>query len=398
MTPSLLVIALFVGLAGSATFALLLMVGIAWHNLRYFPRLASRPANHHHATPDHAPALSVLIPARDEAHTIGRTVAALLAQSYPNFEVVVLDDHSTDGTAQVATTAAAGDPRFRLVRGAMLPKDWSGKNWACHQLAASARHELLLFTDADVTWCPGALAAVVAQQQATQADLLTVWPTQITESWGERLVTPLMALALLAYLPVTFAQQSPYPLAAAANGQCLLFQRRAYVACGGHAAVRNRVLDDVLLAQQIKAAGLQLRMADGAGLLVCRMYQSTRAAIDGYAKNILAGHGSLPLFLLLSTFFHLLLFVAPWVWLVAGAFRPTWSLWSSTWPIWPLALIALGLLVRGMTAYSSGQRIRDTLWLPLAVLLMTYIAGQALWWHWRKGGPQWKGRQLSNVR
>jgi len=332
----------------------------------------------------------VLIPARNEAAVIGQTVDALLAQPYPQFEIIVLDDHSMDETALVATSAAAGDPRFRLISGAALPTGWNGKNWACHQLAQAAQYDRLLFTDADVQWRPGALVALAAMQVTTQADLLTVWPTQLTQSWGERLVVPLMSFAVLAYLPVTFAHSSPYPQAAAANGQCLFFRRQAYAACGGHTAVRNRVLEDVLLAQRVKAVGLRLRMADGAGLVTCRMYHSWQATLHGYAKNILAGHSSSILFLLGSTFFHLLLFIAPWLWLIAGGFG-----WRQLgWPWWPLLLICLGYLVRGMTAYSTNQRLHDTLWLPLSVLLMTRIALHALWWQLRYGGPQWKGRQV----
>lgn len=383
-------------IASLASGALLVMAIIAWHNLRHFPHLAqqfAKPPSTAIASLRHAP-LSILIPARNEAEIIGTSVRALLRQRYPDFEVIVLDDHSTDATAQIATSAAAEDPRFRLVTGAVLPQGWSGKNWACHQLAQLARHDLLLFTDADVQWQPGALDALMTMQRATEADLLTVWPTQLTYSWGERLVVPLMSFALLAYLPVTFAHHSPYAVAAAANGQCLLFQRRAYQICGGHAAIRNRVLDDVLLAQQIKASGLCLRMADAAGLVVCRMYRSSQDVINGYAKNILAGHGASLGLLLLSTLFHLLLFVGPWLWLAAGS----GGLLLTGWPWWPLALILLGFLVRGMTAYSTRQRLYDTLWMPFSVLLMTWIAGKAIWWQLRYGGPQWKGRSLGNRR
>lgn len=397
MTPTIAALP-FVVVASLTSIALLVMFCIALHNLLAFPRLCwSADAAVTSTQGKGYPPLSILIPARNEAATIGQTVRALLAQAYPCFELIVLDDHSTDATAQHATLAAGGDPRFRLVMGATLPAGWSGKNWACHQLAQLARHDNLLFTDADVQWQPGALLALVTMQQSTQADLLTVWPTQLTCSWGERLVVPLMAFAVLAYLPVYLVHHTPYALAAAANGQCLLFQRRAYRTCGGHAAVRNRVLDDVWLAQRVKASGGRLRMADGAGLLVCRMYHSTKETIHGYAKSILAGHGSSPLLLLLSTLFHLTLFIGPWMCLVAGSSSLFRLPCPQCWPHWPLALILLGMLVRGVTAYSTRQRTYDSLWMPFSVLCMTYIVGQALWWQVRYGGPQWKGRRLGKV-
>lgn len=377
--------------------ALVVMFLIALYNLVAFPRLRwtanSVPA---HGQP--TPPLSILIPARDEAHQIGETVRALLSQAYPCFEIIVLDDHSRDGTAQAAHAGSNGDPRFRLVQGAALPPGWGGKNWACHQLAHLAQYDHLLFTDADVQWRPDALAALMHMQQTTQADLFTVWPTQLTVTWGERLVVPLMAFAVLAYLPVYLVHHTPYALAAAANGQCMLFRRRAYQTCGGHAAIRDRVLDDVLLAQRVKAAGGQLRMADGAGLIACRMYDSWRALLHGYAKNILAGHGSSLWLLGLSTLFHLTLFLAPWLWLAAGGshhWPPSWPLLAPPfWPLWPLALILLSFLIRGMTAYSTRQRLCDSLGMPISVLLMSRIAWQALWWQMYDGAPQWKGRKL----
>jgi chlorobactene glucosyltransferase len=159
-----------------------------------------------------------------------------------------------------------------VLQGTPLPPGWTGKNWACAQLAAAATAELLLFTDADVRWQPGAVHSVAATLQTLDADLLTVWPTQITHSWGERLTVPLMAMAVLGYLPVRLAHDFFHPLAAAANGQCMAFRRPAYTAIGGHAAVQAAIVEDIQLAEHIKAAGFKLRMADGAGLVACRMY------------------------------------------------------------------------------------------------------------------------------
>ena len=371
----------------AVTGALLVMLVTLLHNWCAFPRLRAPTTRN----PSKAPGVSILIPARNEAQNIGPTITHLLQQHYPTFELLVLDDHSEDSTATLAKAAAAGDPRFRLLAGTALPAGWGGKNWACHQLAGAAQYELLLFTDADVQWQPAALQALVTMQQQRRADLLTVWPTQITVTWGERLVVPLMSFAIWAYLPVWLAHHTPFPSAAAANGQCLLFRRAAYGACGGHATVRGQVLDDVLLAQRVKATGGRLRMADGAGLILCRMYDSWQSTLCGYAKNILAGHNGSPLFLIVSTIFHLTVFVGPWLWLWFGLLIPT-----SGWPLWPLGLIGLAWLLRLLTAQATGQRLGDGLLMPLSVLLMTRIALLSLWWHWRYGAPQWKGRIMVN--
>lgn len=374
-------------LATLVTLALVGLLFIAVTNTLTFPRL-SQPTEPRTTSPR----VSVLIPARNEATNIGRTVQAHINQNYPDFEVLVLDDHSDDGTGAVALAAAEGNSRLRVQAGAPLPAGWGGKNWACHQLAQQATGAILIFTDADVYWSPTAVAAVVAELQRTQASLLTVWPTQKTETWGERLVVPLIAFAVFAYLPVALAHRGPWPLAAAANGQCMAFQRYAYEKCGGHAGVRGEVVEDVLLAQRIKAAGLALRMADGAGLLQTRMYQDWRSTLYGYAKNILAGHGKSIFLLFLSTVFHLTLFVGPWLWLVLG-----WAGFARTgWPLWPLLLIGLGVSIRALTAFATSQRLLDALLMPISVLLMTRIALQAVWWQWCDGGPRWKGRMMRN--
>jgi len=366
--------------------AQLLLLVVALDNYAHFPRLttAKQPA-----TP--FPFVSVLIPARNEAVQIASTVRLLLDQCYSGrLEVLVLDDQSDDGTGAAALTGGRGDPRLHVLAGAPLPTGWVGKPWACHQLAQAAQGELLLFTDADVKWQQGAVAATVAMQQAESAGLLSVWPTQAMESWAERLVVPLMSFALLAYLPVQWVHGLPHKQAAAANGQCLLFTREAYVACGGHAGVRDRVLEDVLLAQRVKAAGKSLRLVDGAGLVNARMYTGWRTVRDGYAKNILAGHlNSVPL-LLLSTVFHLTLFVLPWFWLLAGL----WGEPSFGWPLLPAAAGLLGIALRAATAATARQPLGDALLMPVSVLLMTRIALQAIWWRMRYGGPVWKGRKL----
>ena len=368
-------------LAVGTTGALLVMLAIALDNLWAFPRLSPTSATAPMAR------VSVLIPARDEAAVIGRTVGALLGQEPPVHEVLVLDDGSTDGTGGAAHAAAGADPRLRVLDGAPLPAGWVGKNWACHQLGQAATGDVLLFTDADVCWEAGALSAVIRLQASLDADLLTVWPTQATVTWGERLVVPLMGLAVMAYLPVQLVHRTPYATAAAANGQCLAFRRAAYTAVGGHAAVARDVIEDVTLAKRIKRAGLHLRMADGAGLVRCRMYDGWPAVRDGYAKNILAGQGNAVPLLLLSVFFHLAVFVWPWVWLALR--RPAWG-----WPLWPLLLVTLGVGVRAVTARATGQRVRDALWMPVSVLLMTRIAFHAIGWRIRYGAPRWKGRTL----
>jgi chlorobactene glucosyltransferase len=359
------------------SFALFILGITAVVNFLFFLRL--KPAQ-----PALKPNLSVLIPARNEAAVIGQTVHALLRQTYTNFELILLDDQSNDGTGAIALAAANEDSRFRLLSGTPLPPGWLGKNWACYQLSQAATGDYLLFADADVRWAPDALAALLALAQTEQADLLTVWPTQQTETWAERLVVPLMAFAILCYLPILPVHFSQWPAFAAANGQCLLFRQAAYDKVGGHTAVHNNVIEDVALAKAIKANRLRLRMADGNRLVSCRMYQSWPEVKAGFAKNTLAGHGNSIPFLLLSTLFHWLLFLFPWVWFAA------------TLDIWPLVLGLAGLALRGGTAVFTHQRLLDALLMPVSVLLMTRIAFQSIQWQ-RQGTAEWKGRILEKT-
>jgi chlorobactene glucosyltransferase len=363
----------FIGLFIS--FALLIMGITVFSNLIFFPRLKVD-------SPEAQPFISVLIPARDETAVIAHTVEQVLAQTYPHFELLLLDDHSSDGTGTLAKQAAQGDARFRLLPGASLPQGWLGKNWACHQLAQAARGDLLLFLDADVQLQPQALMALTALQKRTNAGLLTIFPTQIVHSWAERLVVPLINFDILVYLPVVPVHYTSWSAFAAANGQCLLFTRLAYQKSGGHAAVKDNVLEDVALARRVKKAGLRLRMADGNRLVCCRMYSGGWPQVrDGFAKNILAGHGNSILFLLISTFFHGLVFVFPWVWWI---FDGGWL---------ALLLGLIGVLLRVLTAIFTHQRLLDALLMPLSVILMTRIALQSLVWHY-KGEATWKGRNI----
>lgn len=352
------------------------MAGILLSNMLLFPRLRQNP----HTSP--LPRVSVLIPARDEAAVIERTLARLNTQDYPDFEVLVLDDHSSDSTAELARSVGG---RVRVISGMPLPEGWSGKNWACHQLSQVATGDILLFTDADVSWNPGALAALIAEFQRTHADLQTVWPTQTTVTLPERLVVPLMAMVVMAYLPVVAVHHVPSALFGASNGQCMAWRRDSYLRIGGHQAVRHSVLEDVTLARLVKRFGLRLRMADGAGLIGCRMYTDWHSVRDGYAKNIMAGFGgALPL--IASIIFHWLVFLFPIV-----------LLQDARYGQYGLPLFALGVSIRALSAASTRQRVLDALLLPISVLLMTCISVQSLYWRIHLGGPQWKGRILNSM-
>jgi hypothetical protein len=241
----------------------------------------------------HSDGVSVLVPARDEAHRIGPTVAALAAQQGPTrMEILVLDDNSTDGTAQVVTAAARSDPRVRVLAGTPPPPGTLGKPHACAQLAAAARFSTLVYVDADVVLHPRAIAAAVDLLRGTPLDLVSPWPRQLTAGVLGRLIQPLLAWSWLTTVPLRVAERSPRPSLAFANGQFLVLDADALARAGGWQAVRGEVLDDIALARAMRRAGARTAVADGAELATCRMYATGRELAVGYRKSLWAAFGS----------------------------------------------------------------------------------------------------------
>ena len=176
---------------------------------------------------------------------------------------------------------------------------------------------------------------------------------------------------------------------AAANGQCMAFRRRAYDEIGGHKAVRNEIVEDIRMAQQVKSAEMQLRMTDGNNLVTCQMYNNWGEVRNGYAKNITAGYGDSLLGLFAGTLFHWAVFLVPWIWffISLGTMDNTHMLWSGTFIFW-------GIAIRALTAAATRQRIADALLMPISVVLMSIIAAQSAYWYLRYGGPRWKDRTI----
>jgi cellulose synthase/poly-beta-1,6-N-acetylglucosamine synthase-like glycosyltransferase len=241
--------------------------------------------------PADGPFVSVLIPARDEAARIGGCLDGLARQTHRRFEVVVVDDHSSDGTAEVVRGYAGRLPELAVVLGAALPPGWAGKPWACYQAAERARAELLVFLDADVIPRPGLLAALVARAEAGRLDLLTLMPFLRLGSAAERVVLPAFMALLYDLYPLREGSDPRSPVAFA-NGQCLLVRRQAYNAIGGHAAVRASILEDTELGQRAKAAGLLIAAAAAPELIEVRMYTGWASLAEGLGKNAVAGYQS----------------------------------------------------------------------------------------------------------
>lgn len=288
---------------GAVIALLLVALGTLAVNLRSFTSLNNVPPP---APRDGAklPLVSVLVPARNEAKRIAPCVRSLLAQTYPNFELIVLNDHSEDETESILRELGFGEnDRARLlVQGAELPPGWTGKNWACHQLAQHARGEWMLFTDADTIHAPGTVAAALAHAQETRADLLSAWPRLVTKTWSEKLVIPVIHILAVAVYPhalLAWLQAHPEHLRCCsrfalrslggANGQFLFFKKTAYKKIGGHETVRTHLVEDVALGREIAVRmgeGMRLVNCDGSRLVDCRMYSRFSEVWEGFTKNI----------------------------------------------------------------------------------------------------------------
>ena len=234
------------------------------------------------------PSVSILVPARNEEKRISKCIHSLVRQDYPDYEVIILDDQSSDATAAILRQIQVGEPTLEILSGTPPPQEFTGKNWACAQLAQHAQGNLLLFTDADTVYQPHSLRKIVDVMIAEDADLLTGYPRQVMKSWGECLLVPFFLWAVLCFTPLWLAYRLRVPSLSAAIGQMMLFRREAYQKVGGHAALGPKIVEDLALASSIKRAGLRWRVMNITDLVSCRMFLGAQEAFEGFAKNLFA--------------------------------------------------------------------------------------------------------------
>lgn len=356
---------------------------IIWSNLMILHQARQ------HKPPEQKPFLSILIPARNEEMNIARCVRSLLAQDYPTFEILVLDDQSNDSTPDIIGKLAANEPRLTVLAGKALPEDWIGKNWACYQLAGQARGGLLLFTDADTVYQPHAITALVTTMVGEQADLMTGFPRQEMRTWGERFTVPFFSWAFLTFTPLVLAYRLRLPFLSGAVGQMLLFRRVAYDATGGHAAVRGQITEDLSLTRRAIDVGLRWRVTYLSDLISSRMYNNGGQAAGGFMKNYFAAFD-----------YRLLPYVFVFIWLGT-------MFWLS--PV-VLVLALLGFAPQAnMTALVTCIGLSQLLWMipyqqmgfgaslallyPITLFINEVIAWKSLWLT-ITGQLSWKGRKV----
>lgn len=340
-----------------------------------------------------APLLSVVIPARNEARNIERCVRSVLASNYPRLEVVAVDDHSTDGTAAILQELASGDPRLRVVTPAALPAGWFGKQWACTAGYAHCHGDVVAFFDADTWQSVDLLTRATHAMEARGADMLTVAGTQELGSFWERLVQPqVFAVMLQRFGGTETVNRSRHASEKIANGQCIFFRRAAYDDLGGHAAVRDKVAEDLALAQHFFLRGKCVVLVLGLEQLYTRMYTSLAELVAGWGKNLYAGGRDAMPFGRVGRAIYPLLLLAPGL---AGVLPPlllvlAWlQVLGPAVLVWSAIVTVVNLVWWSLVYVWLGLSPAYALLHPLGAGALFYIALRSLL---RGRAVEWKGR------
>lgn len=347
------------------------------------------------ARPEHGdePLVSICVPARNESANIEACVRGVLAQRGVTLEVLVYDDQSTDGTGDILARLISEDPRVRSVPTQALPEGWNGKQHGCQRMGEAARARWLLFTDADVRFEPDAIRGALDEAMRLRAELVSTFPRQITGSFLERMVVPLIHFILLSYLPFPFMRSNRTPSASAGCGQFLLVRRDTWERAGGHAAFRASMHDGIRLPRSVRAVGGHSDLFDGTELVSCRMYRDFGSCWRGFAKNAYEGLGSFGV-LCIFTALHLIGHVLPWIWLAVALVTGRLATAETT-----LAMVAIGLALseRALLALRFRQSWLGVALHPVGIVLMT-----AIQWHsWvlaMTGRREWRGRTQGSLQ
>ena len=327
------------------------------------------------------PALSIVIPARNEERNLEQALESVLALDYPDLEIIVVNDRSTDGTGAILEKMAEQDPRLTVVTITDLPGGWIGKPYALHVGAQHARGEFILFTDADIVFDPTALRKAMAHVQAHQFDHVTLIPQGTMPGFFLRTLSATFGIFMF-ILFKPWKARNPRSRCYMGVGAFNLIRTSAYQAMGGHEPVALRPDDDLKFGKLVKDHGYRQDVLNGRGMVTVEWYRSVRELIDGLTKNMFAGMEYRVSAVIAATLAALLIHIWPWigVWVTGG------------WPQAGYAVTIVMMIVSfGVTMGPFGVKFWQGLLLPLTVGLLVYIqcrsAALALW----RGGIVWRG-------
>lgn len=332
------------------------------------------------------PAISVLVPMRNEERNVETIISSMKALNYPHLEMIVLNDQSTDRTQELLEQAIAGDTRFKIIQGKELPDGWVGKVHACHQLQQAAHGDYLLFADADIRFLPSSVGQTLSLMKQKNAALLSGFPAFDVPPLLSKLMVPMLHFVVFFHLPIALANYTKMPAATAANGMWMMFERKTYDEIGGHAAVRGSLVEDVHIARKIKASGQKMLLANITKSVRCRMYEKNSEVWEGFLKNSYTGIGRSPLIACGLTLFYTLFYIAPLFLAVFGLFKGEFLF------VLPYLLT---VLQQGYVLIKTQQRVLLAFLMPFQAAAMIAVLLTAMWKSWRKKTYSWKGRQYS---
>jgi Glycosyltransferases, probably involved in cell wall biogenesis len=335
------------------------------------------------------PLISVLIPARNEAGNISRCLKSLLKQDYPNLEIIVLDDNSTDGTSREVEVMAQKDNRVRLVEGAPLADGWIGKNFASHQLAKYAKGEYFIFTDADTLHFPKTVSSAFGALITTKVDALSIYPRQIMVTFAERMTVPIINTALQCFIPFILIKKSKSPLFSTALGQFMMFKREAYEKIGGYESIKGNMVDDIQISKRVKKAGYKFMIFDGRNAIYCRMYKNLKGVITGLAKSIYPAFNGNVLALFSFTGVLTATLLVPFILLPLGAFLLDWPAAIIRLMIFQIIIV---LAIKTIFAIRYKQRMLDILLAPVSMAIIDALIFLSFFQAKYGEGLLWKGR------
>ena len=334
--------------------------------------------------PENYPKVSVLIPARNEEKNISNSLESMMEQDYPDMEIIVLDDSSTDSTSQIVSKLQQEDRRIRLIKGKELPEGWLGKNWACHQLAQEAKGEILIFTDADNFYKPYAVSNTVGRMQRHGLDFLSAFPQQVTVSFFERLIVPLIDMIIYSFFILWSSYYIKWNIFAAANGQWIAVKKEAYFSTGGHKKLRKKIVEDTAMSRLFKKNDYRTLTTAGTGVIFGRMYTSLDEIWQGLTKNLFSLMSG-------SVFGFIIFFTA----LTLSSILPYFFFLFDGLQPYLIAALALNLLWRWVLCFNFRHTFFDTVVLhPVSILFLLAIWINSLIQS-KFGIIKWKDREIN---
>ncbi|UCE07297.1 MAG: glycosyltransferase [bacterium] len=336
------------------------------------------------------PLISILVPARNEEKNIEKCLHSLVHQTYPNIEIIVYDDGSTDRTYDITRALAKKYHQIQIIKGKSLPAEWTGKNYACYQLSLKAKGKWLLFTDADTVHHPETMNAIINLAEQEKVDFVSMLPLIISQSWAEKLFMPVIHFAYMTFIPLGLINKQNDRRLAPAFGPFMLFRSRFYKKIGGHKAVKSEIVEDLEIAKVTKDNGGKIGFVDGSELVKVRFYENFQQMWRGFSKNSFGAFEHSVPFLVITLILGFFLFIYPYLMLLDSYFYNSIS---------QFAILQVGLIstMRLVLAYRFKSSFLSALLHPIGIGIGYMILMNSLYLWLAKGTVAWKERSYVTI-